>query len=149
MFFDDIPQTMKCVYQEICQGKREWTALGNFMNDWYSNYKHKRWSLVKEPIELPENPTPEQIRWAVFCAASVDYFCKKYHVRRPAWVNTPLLKRLPEPWYFSAFADREEEREQLRQEAPEPFASRNIFCSRRIYANKWEIAEDLASRRSA
>jgi hypothetical protein len=153
MFTTD-PQTMRLTYQEICQDlentqPNEWIPLGNFMNSWYAYYKNKRRMLIKEPPELPENPTPEQRQWATFCAASVEYFCQKYDVTCPQWVLDPAYAGLDEPWYYSSHAHLEWIREQLREESPEPFKRRNIFVSRRIYANKWEIAEDLRERRSA
>jgi hypothetical protein len=36
-------QTMSRAFQEICAGEREWTALGNFMNYWYSYAKDGRY----------------------------------------------------------------------------------------------------------
>ena len=105
--------------------------------------------LVKECPDLPESPTPDQIRWATFCAASVEYFCQKYDISCPKWVFDPLYEKLDEPWYYSSHAHLEQVRAKLREESPEPFKRRNIFVSKRIYANKWEIAEDLQQRKSA
>ena len=153
--FTNTPQTMRLTYQEICQDMLDsqrpnpWVPLGNFMNSWYDYHKNKRKMLVKEPLEMPENPTLEQLQWAVFCAASVEYFCHKYNIPCPKWVFDPAYERLPEPWYDSPHAHLEEIRERLREESPEPFKRRNIFVSKRIYANKYEIAEDLAERRTA
>ncbi len=39
-------QTMAWTYQEICQGERPWTALGNFMNDWFDYAKDRRAQLL-------------------------------------------------------------------------------------------------------
>ena len=145
--FTTQPQTMRCVYQEIIEGKDPWIPLGNFMNSWYAYHKRRRSMLIREPIELPENPTPEQLRWAMFCAASVEYFCQKYHIRCPRWVFDVAYERLDEPWYYGSHAHLEQVRKALEEESPEPFRRRNIFVSQRIYANKWEIAEDLLQRR--
>lgn len=150
MFMSNTPQTMKLVYQEIVyEGADPWLPLGNFMNSWYDYHKGKRRSLVKECPEVPENPTPEQLQWAVFCAASVEYFCQKYNIPCPKWIFDPAYERLSEPWFYSPYTHMEQVREELSQESPEPFKRRNIFVSKRIYANKYEIAEDLAERRSA
>jgi hypothetical protein len=149
MFITDTPQTMKQVYQEIIEGKDPWIALGNFMNSWYDYHKNQRRMLVKEPPQVPEQPTLEQIRWATFCAASVEYFCLKYHRACPKWISDPVYARLAEPWFYSPYAHLDHIRKELAEESPEPFKRRNIFVSQRIYANKYEIAEDLRKRQSA
>ncbi len=48
-------QTMALTYEEIVQGERPWTALGNFMNDWFEYAKDKRPQLVADPIVLPQH----------------------------------------------------------------------------------------------
>jgi hypothetical protein len=150
LFITDVPQTMKQTYQEIAiDGKDPWIPLGNFMNSWYGDHKRRRKALIKEPLDLPEQPTDEQIRWATFCAASVEYFCQKYDLPCPKWIYHPLYEHLAEAWYYSHHAHLEQVRKELEAESPEPFRRRNIFVSKRIYANKYEIAEDLRQRRSA
>jgi len=119
------------------------------MNSWYAYHKTKRRMLVREHPDLPENPTLDQLRWATFCAASVEYFCQKYNIPCPKWVFDPLYEKLEEPWYYSSHAHLEHIREELEEESPEPFKRRNIFVSRRIYANKWEIRQDLQQRKTA
>ena len=91
-------QTMTLAYQEICQGEEPWVALGNFMNDWFDYAKDRRADLVADPIALPALPNSEQLRWASFCAASVEYLCEHYEVPCPSWVHHPVY-RLPEPWF--------------------------------------------------
>jgi hypothetical protein len=146
--FTGAAQTMKQVYQEIAiEGKDPWIALGNFMNSWYGDHKRRRKALIKDPLDLPTEPTQEQLRWATFCAASVEYFCQKYHLSCPKWTSNPTYERLTDAWYYSHHAHLVEVRKELEDESPEPFKRRNIFVSRRIYANKYEIAEDLQSRR--
>jgi hypothetical protein len=76
-------QTMALTYHEICQGEQPWVALGNFMNDWFDYAKGLRAELVATPISLPEPVNQETFRWAVFCAASVEYLCECYRVRSP------------------------------------------------------------------
>ena len=141
---------MKQVYQEITnQSEDPWIALGNFMNSWYDYHKNKRRMLIKERPDVPEEPTLDQLRWAVFCAASVEYFCQKYGIACPTWVFDPAYERLAEPWFFSPYAHLEHVCQQLLEESPGPFKRRNIFVSKRIYANKYEIAEDLRQRRTS
>ena len=147
--FVDILQTMALTYQDICQGEDPWLPLGNFMNDFFGYHTDLREELLNDPIQEPANTTPEQHRWATFCAASVEYLCQKYDVPCPQWVHDSAYEKLPEPWFHSPLADKPRVRERLLRESPEPFARRNIFCSSRIFANKYEISEDLSQRRSA
>lgn len=138
-------QTINVSFREICAGEDPWIPLGNFMNDFFGNYLEQREELVKEPITLPEEPTPDQQRWAVFCAASVEYLCLKYDVPCPDWVNDPAYASLPEPWYYSLAAHKPKVRERLHRETPEPFTRRNIYCGNRMFDNKYETPQ----RRSA
>ena len=140
-------QTMAVTYKEICDGERPWVALGNFMNDWFDYAKDRRAQLVTDPISLPESLTTHTQRWAVFCAASVEWLCAKYKIACPSWVHNPIF-HLPEPWFDSLGADKPEVRARLREKTPEPFARRNIFCGDRVFANKYELAEQWR-RRSA
>ena len=135
-------QTMALTYQEICQGERPWTALGNFMNDWFDYAKDRRAQLVADPISLPEgfNLDPDTHRWAAFCAASVEYLCGRYEVPCPSWAHNSAYC-LPEPWFDSLGAHKPEVRTRLIQQTPEPFTRRNIYCGNRMFANKYEIAE--------
>jgi hypothetical protein len=140
-------QTIAVSYKEICEGASPWIPLGMFMHDFFGNFVKRRKELLKDPIQVPENVTLEQYRWAVFCVASVEYLCQKYNLACPRWVDDPRYT-LAEPWYCSADANMPDVRKELEEEAPEPFRKRNIYCSDRIYANKYEIAEDLQLRRA-
>ena len=133
-------QTMALAYQEICQGEQPWVALGNFMNDWFAYAVDRREELVASPIMLPPHPTEDQMRWAAFCAASVEYLCGKYGIVCPFWVDASVYL-LPTPWFDSPGAYKPQVRERLRQQTPEPFTRRNIFCGNRVFANKYELAE--------
>jgi len=133
-------QTMAFTYQEICLGEQPWVALGNFMNDWFDYAKDQRAELITTPISLPEKPDKEQFRWAVFCAASVEYLCKRYKVSCPVWALDPLYI-LPEPWFDAPMAHKAEVREYLIQQTPEQFTRRNVYCGDRVFANKYEFAE--------
>lgn len=134
-------QTIAFTYKEICQGERPWVALGNFMNDWFDYAKDRRAELVAEPISLPEMPDNEMFRWAVFCAASVEYLCQRYSLPCPSWVRNPIYT-LAEPWFHVPMAHKPEVRAYLIQKTPEPFARRNIYCGDRVFANKYEFAEE-------
>lgn len=137
-------QTIQMTYQEIFKGERPWNALGDFLNYWFSYATDRRIDLVREAIQEPENVTQELHQWAVFCAASVEYLCYKYGVDCPAWVQA--YSALPEPWFRGLGASKPHVQDRLKQETPEPFARRNIYCSSRAFANKYELAEQ---RRSA
>jgi hypothetical protein len=86
---------------------------------------------VAESIEVPEDCSPKQFQWAVFCAASVEYLCKKYALPCPEWALNPRYS-LEEPWYYDISADLPEVQAELRQTTPEPFTKRNIFCGAHI-----------------
>ena len=79
----DYIYTMAASYRDICQGEEPWIALGNFMNEWFDYAKDRRAELVAAPTSLPEVPTQQQLRWAAFCAASVEYLCARYSVLCP------------------------------------------------------------------
>lgn len=136
-------QTMRTTFQQICAGEREWTALGNFMNYWYSYAKDRREELVAEPLLPYDEHSLHQHRWAVFCAAAVEWFCKTYHVPCPEWVYEPRYT-LSDPWFFDL---RESAKPWLLQTTPQEFQRRNIFCGDDCFANKWEWAEQYRQYR--
>lgn len=139
-------QTMALTYQEICQGEEPWIALGNFMNDWFDYAKDRRAQLIADPITLPSSPTSETLRWAAFCAASVEWFCERYGIPCPQWVYNPAYI-LSEAWFTSPWAYRPEVRLRLIQQTPEHFSRRNIYCGNRMFLNKWELAEEHKKRK--
>lgn len=130
-------QTFQRSYAQILAGDDPWLPLGNFMHQFFGAYKHLRAVLVAEQIVVPEKVSLEQFRWAVFCAASVEYLCKKYDIPCPPWTLNPLYS-LDCPWFYGIGADLERVQEKLRQTTPEEFSRRNIFCGDRIYQNKYE-----------
>jgi hypothetical protein len=134
-------QTMALTYQEIGQGEQPWIALGNFMNDWFDYARDRRIELVAMPLSMPEHPSEEMLRWAVFCAASVEYLCGRSALSCPSWVNDPQYAPLAEPWFDAPMAHKPSVRAFLREQTPEPFARRNIYCGNRVFANKYELAE--------
>lgn len=129
-------QTMRLSFEQICRKERPWTALGNFMNHWYATHIDERERLIRDP--LPASYPPEYHRWAVFCAAAVEWFSRTYDVPCPAWVHDPRYT-LDEPWFFERGIPPQE----LRQATPAEFARRNVFCGPDIFANKWEFVADL------
>ncbi len=130
-------QTFKRSYAEILKGEEPWIPLGIFMHQFFGSRKHLRAELVRDPIQVPKQCSFEQQQWAVFCAASVEYLCKKYNVPCPDWVHNPAYT-LAEPWYYGICADLPEVQEELRQTTPEEFTKRNIFCGNRTFNNKYE-----------
>jgi len=132
-------QTMRIAFQQICAGERDWTALGNFMNYWYSYAKERREALIADPLPPYDEQSLYQHRWAVFCAASVEWFCHKYQVPCPEWVHDPKYT-LSEPWFFYA---HEPVKSRLLQTTPNEFRRRNVYCGDDVYANKWEWAEEF------
>src|SRR6266852_3762725 len=119
MYLADL-QTIALTYQDICQGEQPWVALGNFMNDWFDYAKDWRAELVAAPLSLSEVSNKHQLRWAAFCAASVEYLCARYVVLCPAWVYHPVYI-LPEPWFDAPMAHKPEVRTYLIEQTPEPF----------------------------
>ncbi len=141
-------QTFRRSYAQILIGEDPWIPLGNFMHQFFGYYKHLRPELVRESIEVPENLSPEQFQWAVFCTASVEYLCKKYGIPCPQWALNPLYS-LEYPWYYALGADLPQVQEKLRQTTPEEFARRNIFCGNRTYRNKYEHEGRQGRRKTA
>ncbi len=141
-------QTFKRSFEEICQGESPWIPLGKFMHQFFGTYKQYRLELVAESIEVPEDCSPKQFQWAVFCAASVEYLCKKYALPCPEWALNPRYS-LEEPWYYDMSADLPEVQAELRQTTPEPFTKRNIFCGNRVFNNKYEYEGRQGRRKPA
>lgn len=141
-------QTIAISYQEICAGADPWLPLGNFMNDFFGNFPELRAEMVADPVQMSVEPTEDEFRWAVFCAASVEYLCQKYEIAVPDWAMNPIYT-LSEAWYYSRGAHKLNVRERLERDTPEPFVRRNIFCGGRVFANKYELAAELRQRKSA
>ena len=139
---------MALTFQKICQGELLWVALGNFMNDWFDSAGDRRIELITSPLSLPEPPSEEMLRWAIFCAASVEYLCRRSDVACPLWVNDLQYTTLPEPWFDVPMAYKPSVQAFLREQTPEPFAKRNIYCGNRVFANKYDCTKQY-SRLSA
>ena len=141
-------QTIKMTYQAIVEGERPWTALGDFMNYWFCYAIEQRAELVEEVIREPDELTPELHQWAVFCAAAVEYLCERSSLACPDWVTDPSYM-LDEPCFKGLGAHKPAIQVRLRQETPECFARRNIYCGNRIFANKYELAAEVQQRQTA
>lgn len=141
-------QTISVAFEEIRTGVDPWLALGNFMNDFFGNYPERRDQLVADPLQTPEDVEHETWRWAVFCAASVEYLCQKYAIPCPEWANDPRYT-LTEPWFNSPGAHKTTVREKLMLKTPPQFTRRNIYCGNRMFLNKYEATTELLQRRSA
>ncbi len=140
--------TMAATFQDINRGEEPWIALGNFMNEWFDYARDRRAELVATPLSLPEGAQQQQRRWAAFCAASVEYLCARSSVPCPTWVYRSVYT-LPEPWFDAPMAHKPEVRTYLLQQTPEPFTRRYIYCGNRMFANKYELAEQYQQYRHA
>ncbi len=134
-------QTMRMTYQQIAHGERPWNALGDFLNYGFGYAPDRREELVQDPIQEPEGAAPDLHRWAVFCAAAVEFLCQRSGLPCPEWVTAPTYTRLSEPWFTGLGAHKQEVQARLLQETPELFSRRNIYCGNRVFANKYELAE--------
>jgi hypothetical protein len=134
-------QTMRLSFEQICQGQNPWVPLGNFMNDWYELHRECQEQLIADP--LPEQYPSEFHYWAVFCAASVEWFAHKYGVVCPSWVYAPHYT-LVAPQFSS---EKEALRAYYVASTPAEFTRRNIFCGDRMFANKWEALDGFMERR--
>lgn len=140
-------ETMKWAFQQICAGEDPWTALGDFSHAWYGYAKDRRAALVIEPLVRPEQETEHTHHWAAFCAASVEFLCERYGIPCPAWVHDPYYN-LETPWWYTRGIDAPSMREHLIKITPAPFARRNIFCSNRLFQNKYEMSEWMQEARA-
>ena len=136
---DSYRYSLKYAFELFVQGEPIWWALGNFMNDFFVYFPEERQALIDEEIEVPEQATPEQQKWAVFIAASAEYFAHKYGLSVPSWSQKETYKGLDDRWYFQRAALRLDDiRESEEQETPLEYKQRNIICGKRVWYNKKE-----------
>lgn len=128
--------TFRRCYSAILARDEPWLGLGNMMHQWFGRYQDYRAELVREPLDMPKDVTPDQFRWACWCAASVEYLCHRAGLACPDWALDPTYT-LAEPWYYAEVEGEEEEAE-LRAETPLAFARRGIYCEAHPYRNKYE-----------
>lgn len=129
--------TFARVYARILAGEDPWLPLGSMMHQFFGMYRDRRAELVADPIEVPENVSPELWRWAVFCAASVDYLCRISGLPCPAWAQQERYQ-LIDPWFMGIGSHLPARQERLRQITPVEFTRRRVFCGDRVYWNKYE-----------
>lgn len=151
-------QTLARAYAAITAHADPWVALNEFFHEWFDYSRTERDILIAEEVlpggpplllDVPpgELPTPERERlwrWAVFCAAAADYLCACDGMAPPAWVADPRYT-LAEPWYYFDARDplTPEAKAQLAQTTPDPLRRRNVLCSDRVFANKYEFATQV------
>lgn len=101
-------------------------ATGNFLDDFYrTKTAEEKYALIQDP--LPEVQHQENLRWASYLAAAVDYLCWENHLPVPEWVSRPEYI-LPTPWFLQ---EGWRMRAWLLVKTPPPFMIRNIFCGDR------------------
>jgi hypothetical protein len=135
--------TFARVYARLLAGEDVWLPLGNMMHQFFGMYRERRAELVADPIGVPEDVSAEHWRWAVFCAASVDYLCRISGLPCPLWAQEERYQ-LADPWFLGIGSHLPARQERLRQITPTEFARRNVFCGDRVYWNKYEHARKTA-----
>lgn len=122
------PDTVSEAFNFIDIGqKTPWIAIGDFLDDFYrAKTTEEKYALVKDPITT-NIINPENLRWASFLAAAVDWLCRKYGVATPDWIHRAEYF-LKQPWFlYSGW----QLRAWLLVSTPPPFLMRNIFCGDR------------------
>lgn len=139
--------TIGDAYRAICLGARPWIALSEFLHAWFEAPVAQRLVLIQEAIHLPATPTSEQWRWAVFCAAGVEWLCAQARLPCPTWAPAERF-RLDDPWYdVDGLGERTPaDRAWLLETTPPPFARRNVYCGGRVFANKYDFAARFGRR---
>ena len=106
-----------------------WVAIGDFLDDWRRSVEEDRLTLVS--MGIPEVETDSAtFRWAVFCAAMVEWLCLQDHLPIPDWTQDSRLQ-LPDPWYLYP-GELEQMKAWQRETTPPSFAQRNIFGGDKI-----------------
>lgn len=136
--------TLSHAYELILRGERAWTALGNFMNDFFHYFPERRQMLIDGPIQEPVCASLEQHQWAVFCAASAEYLAILFNLTIPMWTQESHLACLEERWYVSPRAMKNNAvRAYYDESTPATFARRNIFCGERVFLYKTQRPQML------
>jgi hypothetical protein len=125
---------------QIYQGEDPWYALGCFLHDWWCHTDDVRRELIAEP-PAPAT-TPEERRWAAFCAATVEELCARTSLACPAWINQSDYF-LEQPWFYYPQLSQ---RDWLLSTTPASFQRRNIFVGGSVLDNKYELHHLSGSR---
>lgn len=126
--------------REIYRGEDPWVAIGCFLNDWWCPGEHGHENLITEPP--PPTATPEEKKWAAFCAALVEELCARASLISPTWTSQQDYV-LSEPWFYYP---QPSQREWLLSTTPEPFKRRNIFVGGNVLDNKYELKNLFPAR---
>ena len=110
-------------FERLLAGRESpWTAVGNFLDSFYTADPPGRVALVATPLAAATDDAA--LRWAAFLAASTDWLVHRFGMERPDWVLRPEYILL-EPWFLYPEGA-------LRISSlfltPPPFKDRNIFC---------------------
>lgn len=139
-------QTLAQAYQQLCAGEEFRIALGNFMNEFFLYNTRNRQALLDTPLQIPEKPTEDQLRWAAFCAGAAEYLVKRYRLQCPQWACDPCYV-LSSPWYMTGPFDNPVMRAVLEKDVPEPWRMRNVFCSPNIFINHHRSSREPKSQK--
>ena len=125
---------------QIYRGEDPWFALGCFLHDWWCYGVDYRQDLIAEPPTTVV--TPDEKRWAAFCAATVEELCSRTSFPCPAWTNQQDYF-LEQPWFYYPQLSQ---RDWLLSTTPEPFKRRNIFVGGSVLDNKYELQHLFGSK---
>lgn len=134
MTFQLKTQTLAMAYHDLISGKEGFrVAVGNFMNAFFLYAVEDRQHLLNSPIQMPENPTGEQLGWAAFCAGAAEYLATHYDLQCPPWAHNPIY-RMTQTWCIVPNATQAM-RDDFQKTVPEPFRRRNVLCSDHVFSN--------------
>ncbi|HLG77469.1 MAG TPA: hypothetical protein VKX46_13720 [Ktedonobacteraceae bacterium] len=110
----------------VVQGEDPWFVLNGFLHDWWCYAVDQRDELILTPPSPGD--TLEQQQWAAFTAAVVEELCNRVNYPHPAWIFHPDYQ-LTSPWFVSS----------QPHDTLEPFTRRNVFVSKTVLDNKYEL----------